>query len=317
MGTERQAQEIARLAGLPAGRVAVDEPLGPRTSYQIGGPAEYFAVGHSRDEVVALVRAARGLGLPWHVLGRGTNLLVADAGVPGLVVANRAEESGLIRTAGEEGAWTDAGVVLQQLAQRACRAGLGGLEWAVEIPGTVGGAVFGNAGAFGSSTSEVVTEVEALGPSGEVVTLSGAGLGFAYRHSHFKTEKGRQAVVLGARMRLRRGRVPELLAAAEANRRQRQGTQPWGRCAGSVFRNPPPAADGENRAAGYMIDQLGLKGYAVGRARVSPVHANFIMNDGGATAAEIWALIAHLRERVREQYGVELELEIQVWGEIE
>ncbi len=316
MEAEKLAAEVARLAGLPAERVTTNQPLAPRTSYQIGGPAQLFAVGGNRAEVVALVRAARQLDLPWHILGRGTNLLVADSGVSGLVVANRAEESGLER-AGEQGwARADAGAVLQQLAQRACRAGLAGLEWAVEIPGTVGGAVFGNAGAFGGSTSEVVTEAEVLSADGEVVVKAGAELGFAYRTSRFKTPAGRREVILGAKMALRRGRVPELLAAAEANRQQRQHSQPWGRCAGSVFRNPPPLPTGENYSAGYLIEQAGLKGHAIGRARISPVHANFIMNDGGATAAEVWALISLARERVRQQFGVDLDLEVQVWGDI-
>lgn len=319
MGAEALAAEVARIAGLASGRVLAGEPLAPRTSYRIGGLADIFAVARSREELAGLVRAARTLGMEWRILGRGTNLLVADRGVRGLVIANRAEGAELVREPGGCcGARADSGALLGQLAMRACRAGLGGLEFAVEIPGSVGGAVAGNAGAFGGAMADVVTEAEVLNAKGDVVTLPSSELAFAYRTSRFRTARGRDEIVLRARMRLQPTKAADLLARAAANRETRQRSQPWGRCAGSVFRNPGRAEGaGEARSAGYYIEQAGLKGHAVGRARISPVHANFIMNDGGATAAEVYTLVSLAKERVRERFGVELQLEIQLWGDFE
>jgi UDP-N-acetylmuramate dehydrogenase len=304
------AKEVARLAGLAPTRVVAEESLAPRTAFRVGGPAEVFALAQTVEEVVRLVAAARELGLPWRILGRGTNLLVADAGVRGLVIANRAEGIETRRIEQEAVVQAEAGAVLRDLALNTCMGGYGGLEFAAHIPGTVGGGVTGNAGAFGGQMADVLTAVDVLLADGAVATLSLAQLELGYRTSRFRQPEHRDEVVLRAKTRLRRAEVPVLLAQVEANRQTRERTQPSGRCAGSVFRNPPQGA------AGYFIEQAGLKGHMVGRARVSSVHANFIMNDGNATATEVWALINLMRERVRERFGVELELEIQLWGEI-
>ncbi|MCL4535377.1 MAG: UDP-N-acetylmuramate dehydrogenase [Bacteroidetes bacterium] len=318
MEAEALAGEVARAAGLPRGRVLVNEPLAPRTSFRIGGPAEVFAVARSREEMAVLERAARRLGIDCRVMGGGTNLLVADAGVRGLVIANRTDRVVLAREDdGRATVWADSGAPLSRLAVRACRAGLAGLEFAVGIPGTLGGAVVGNAGAFGGAMADVVAEAEVLNGDGEVVRLPAAELAFAYRTSRFRQGPGQREVVLGAALRLRTAPAEDLLARAAANRRGRRRTQPRGRCAGSIFRNPPRVEGEEgNRSAGYCIEKAGLKGHAIGGARVSPVHANFIVNDGGATAAEVCALISLARERVFKQFGIEMQLEIQLWGDM-
>ena len=261
----------------------------------------------SPEDLVALVRAAARLSVPVTVLGRGTNVLVADRGISGLTI--RMDQAlGRIET-GERFIRAGAGARLAAAAGEAAARGLAGLAFCATIPGSVGGALVTNAGAFDHCLSEVVREVTVVDRAGRVSVLAGPALRFAYRTSIFKEEP---LVAVEACFDLREG-DPELIRREMdeylAHRRQ---TQPLDYpSAGSVFKNPPGAF------AGRLIEEAGAKGLSRGGAMVSPRHANFIVNTGGATAADVWGLINTVREMVLRKSGVELALEVQTVGDWE
>lgn len=286
-----------------------EDPMARYTTFRIGGPADLVAQATTSEALRYAASAAAELGVPWRVLGGGSNILVGDKGVRGLVVLNRADgyrlegepESGVARLSVESGA------SFTQVARRTAEQGWAGLEWAVGIPGTVGGAIVGNSGIPVGCVADSLESVHLLKPLDEPMTWSCAECGFGYRTSRLKEEKGR--VVLSGVFRL----VPEdadlLRERVRAYLAGRQRVQPDGPSAGSVFKNPPGAA------AGALIDEAGLKGARVGGAQISERHANFIINAGGATAADVRRLIDLARETVLRAFGVELELEIELVGE--
>ncbi|MFM7264506.1 MAG: UDP-N-acetylmuramate dehydrogenase [Cyanobium sp.] len=284
--------EVATAAP-PAGlRRAV--PLGEFTTWKVGGPAEWFAEPASREELIALAAWAVAEGIPYRCIGAGSNLLIADAGLEGLTLCNRRlQGSRLDGTSAVVEA--EAGEPIPTLARKAARLGLAGLEWAVGIPGTVGGAVVMNAGAQWGCLAESFVSAEVIDPArpAEPFTLGLADLAFAYRHS-----------------RLQPGQEPAAVSGrTSANLHSRTSTQPYQQpSCGSVFRNPEP------RKAGQLIEALGLKGLAIGGAQVSPIHANFIVNTGGATAAEIDQLIAEVQRRVAAAHAVTLHPEVKRLG---
>jgi len=283
-------------------------PLLDYTTWKVGGPAEWFAEPAERAQLIALAAWAASEALEFHCIGAGSNLLVADAGLPGLTLCNRRLQ-GSVLDADEGWVEAEAGEPIPTLARRAARAGLAGLEWAVGIPGTVGGAVVMNAGAQGGCTAEWLHSVEVIDPArpSTPFTLMARDLEFAYRHSRLQQEP---LLVLAARFRLEPGHDPaEVTGRTSANLHSRTSTQPYQQpSCGSVFRNPEPAK------AGRLIEALGLKGTAIGGAQVSPIHANFIVNTGGATAADVAALIRLVQERVREGHGVDLHPEVKWLG---
>jgi len=276
------------------------------TSFRIGGPAELYAVANDIDEVCCCMELVRRFEVPHFLLGRGTNILVSDEGIRGLVVENQCREA---RLGGNGGTilYAEAGASLARLAAEVGEAGLSGLEWAIGIPGTVGGAIVTNAGAFGSCMADILLEVTVLGWDGEVRTLSPGDLGFGYRNSRFLKQEPKE-VILSARLDLDRGER-ELIGARRCQYiERRRTTQPSEPSAGSIFRNPVGGA------AGWLIEQAGLKGLSVGDAQVSEKHANFIINRGQARAQDVLNLIEMVRERVEHQFGVGLELEIEAVG---
>ncbi|MEB3166644.1 MAG: UDP-N-acetylmuramate dehydrogenase [Cyanobacteriota bacterium] len=283
-------------------------PLHDYTTWKVGGPADWFAEPSSREELIALAAWAAAESLDFRCIGAGSNLLVADGGLGGLTLCNRRLQGSVL--AGDEG-WVEAeaGEPIPTLARKAARAGLAGLEWSVGIPGTVGGAVVMNAGAQGGCTAEWLHSVEVLDPArpDAPFRLMAEELDFAYRHSRLQQEP---LLVLSARFRLEPGHDPVAVTGrTSANLHSRTSTQPYQQpSCGSVFRNPEPAK------AGRLIEALGLKGTAIGGAQVSPVHANFIVNTGGATAADVAALILLVQERVRQEHGVELHPEVKWLG---
>ncbi|MFM8605396.1 MAG: UDP-N-acetylmuramate dehydrogenase [Cyanobium sp.] len=282
--------------------------LGDFTTWKVGGPAEWFAEPGSREELITLAAWAVEQGLPYRCIGAGSNLLIADAGLPGLTLCNRRlQGSRLDAATGEVEA--EAGEPIPTLARKAARAGLAGLEWAVGIPGTVGGAVVMNAGAQGGCLAETFVAAEVLDPSRPAVPfeLNGEALAFAYRHSRLQEEP---LLVLAARFRLTPGHDPAAVTArTSANLHSRTSTQPYQQpSCGSVFRNPEP------EKAGRLIEALGLKGLSVGGAQVSPLHANFIVNTGEASAADIDALIRLVQERVLRERGIQLHPEVKRLG---
>ena len=295
-------------------RLKLGEPLARYTSARVGGPAEFLAVANSAGELAELVRAAWELGIDPLILGGGSNLLVSDAGVQGLVILNRARAVTFYDTPGGDEAptvWAESGVNIGALARQAAARGLGGLTWAATVPGTVGGAVYGNAGAHGGDTAGNLVLAEILQQDGTVRRWHPADLKFGYRASRLKRERelGRRHVVLGAELRLTRGTPAELQAEIEGYVAHRKRTQPPGASMGSMFKNPP------GDYAGRLIEAAGLKGKRLGQAEISSLHANFFVNLGEARAAEVWTLIHLAHATVKSKFGVDLELEVELVGE--
>jgi UDP-N-acetylmuramate dehydrogenase len=288
--------------------VRTDEPLSQHTTWRVGGPADLFIYPRSKDELERAMQIVRRHGLPWRVIGRGSNLLVRDGGIRGAVFKIGEGLDGLSIDGTRVVA--GGGCSLIKLSRQTARQGLTGLEFAEGIPGTVGGAVCMNAGAHGSETSRVLTSAEVLLDSGERVVLSKEGLGFRYRTSVLQGKV--KGIVTEATFQLAHGDPQKIVAEMARYRDRRKQTQPLQYpCAGSVFRNPP----GDH--AGRLIEASGLKGYRVGDAEVSTQHANFIINRGQATATDVLALIDHIVRTVEERFGVRLKTEVQVVGEAE
>ncbi len=293
----------------PAG-LERDVPLSRTTSARVGGPADYFVVAKSSEELERAARWGISEGLDLLVLGAGSNVVVADRGFRGLVIKSISRG---VRVLGEdeEGVVVelDSGTFLPSAAKTLARLGVTGLEWGVGIPGTAGGAVVGNAGAYGGEIRDTLLEIDALDSRGGTVTLANEDLGFVYRGSAIKRGEADVSAILRVRHRLSRGD----LAAAEARTREllseRRRKEPVEPSVGSTFKNP------EGTTAGILIESLGLKGLRVGRAMVSPKHANYMINTGGATAAEVRELIELVQRTVFERSGVLLETEIEFKGE--
>lgn len=301
------AASLARLDALAAERgieVVGHAPMAPITTLRVGGPADRLTTVTSRDELLAALRLARDAETACFVLGHGSDLVVADAGIRGLVIRNRA------RAVTIDGARlrADAGTPMALLVRRCASAGLVGLEFGTSIPGTLGGAVWANAGAHGSEMKDVVAAVEVWDPrdDGET-TLEADACGFAYRESRFKHSP---ELIVAATLSLRAGDSATIARQVAANQAQRVATQPLAdQNAGSVFRNPP----GDH--AGRLIEAAGLKGLRVGGAAVSDLHANFIVTDRDAKAADVRALGDRVRAGVLVHSGVELAYEIEFVGD--
>ncbi len=305
---------VARWRQLLAGDEVMESvPLARYTTLRVGGPADVLAFPTRTERLVALVRDAVAEGVPVTVLGGGSNVLVLDGGVRGLVVINRCRGTRVfVGDDGEPRVWAEAGASLAGLARALIREGLDGLTWAVNIPGTVGGAVVGNAGAHGGCIADVLERVTLLYADGQVKDVSAEDLGLGYRASRLKEARltGEMfPLVLGATFRLTRGDPARLRQRADEYVAYRRQTQPVEASAGSIFRNPP------GDYAGRLIEAAGLKGARVGDAMISPLHGNFIVNLGRARAQDVIALIALARQRVRERFGVDLELEILIIGQ--
>jgi len=304
-GVMTAESNLGALAKALGKRVKRDEPLAPYTAMRVGGPADLLVVCESVDQVVEAAALARKRGVNWLLLGGGCNVLVADKGVRGLVIVNRAADIAFGDTVRAE-----AGALLAHLARQAVERGLAGLEWAAGLPGAVGGAVVGNAGAFEGDVAGVLRSATLLEPDGEIVERPNAWFEFDYRTSRIKREKpGQRPVVLQATFELEKSDPEALAARADEILEWRRTRHPSGATMGSTFKNPPDSH------AGYLIEQAGLRGSFIGGAQISELHGNFFMNTGDATAAEVMALIEHARAEVRRQFGVELELEIELVGE--
>lgn len=291
---------------LPA--IREHEPMMRHTSWRAGGAARYYAEPASPAEARALLAWAAAAALPVFWAGRGTNMLVRDEGFPGLIAAYRAQAWHIDETDQTALLSVEAGAPMAGLARRLGAMGWAGLTWAEGLPGSVGGAVFGNAGCYGSDTAAILQSAEVL-VGDELQTWPVERLGFAYRTSALKEAAasfGAQPLVTAATFRLTRGEPDELAHQMAAIAAQRKAKTPAGSSCGSVFKNPP------GESAGRLIEAAGLKGRAVGGAVISPLHANYIVNTGGADAASILALIALAREEVFRQFAIQLELEVRV-----
>jgi UDP-N-acetylmuramate dehydrogenase len=300
-----------KIAALPG--IARNVPLAPFTTFKVGGPADWFLQAERSSDVKAALAAARMDGLPVTILGGGSNVLVADAGVRGLVIR---VHGGNVRAISETAIHADGGVTINGLVRWTINRGVAGLEAWAGTPGTVGGAIYGNAHFQGRLISELVNRVELLQPDGTAVWAAGPDMEFGYDRS--RVQRTRE-VVLAVEFRAGRGDPAALRAIARESLAYRKRTQPLASAsAGCIFQNPDPAVDripeGIPASAGALVDRAGLKGSGSGGARVSPAHGNFIVNEGSASAAGIRALIEECRERVRARFGVELRDEIVYLG---
>lgn len=299
--------DIQRRIGVKTSR---DEPLARFTTMRVGGPADLFATVHNAHELRALVRFARTRGLPHFVLGRGSDLVIADAGIRGLVIQVRAEGS---RTEGTSYT-AEAGVQMARAATESQRAGLTGLEFGLAIPGTVGGAVWANAGAHDADIAGVLESARVLAVDGTERIVPATELGFSYRASQFKspgTVPGApRDVVIEATFRLAAADPETIKTRLDEIRHWRQAHQPLGLpSAGSVFRNPL------GDSAGRLVEAAGLKGTRIGGAVVSEKHANFIVNDQKGTATDVRRLAERVRAEILARDGVDLAFEIEFVGD--
>ena len=302
------AGDIARRIGVKAER---GMPLGKLTTMRVGGPADLLVTAHNGFELRALVRFARARSLPLTLLGRGSNVVISDRGIRGLVVHVRAEGSRVESTT----YIAEAGVPMARAATETQKAGLSGMEFGLAVPGAVGGAVWANAGAHGSDVASVLESADVLLADGSEARVPVGELGLGYRESRFKhpPSGGPAEIVLGARFRLEPADADVIKERLDDIRRWRQAHQPLGiPSAGSTFRNP---ADGPS--AGALIEAAGLKGVQEGGATVSEKHANFVVNDRKGSAADVRRLVDRVRTAVREHAGVELVPEIVFLGDWE
>jgi UDP-N-acetylmuramate dehydrogenase len=291
------------------GNVRYDEPLSEHTTYGIGGPADIFVVPVDADDLLLTVRNLKDRGVPVFPLGMGSNVLAADSGFRGAVISLK--EMKKIKPSGENGIYAEAGVPLSALVETAASLSLSGLEFASGIPGSVGGAVIMNAGAYGEEMEGVVKEVTFVDKAGEVKKRRRDELLFQYRH--LTIDEG--DIVLGVLFSLTPGDEEKIRKKMGEKNEKRREKHPLGvRSAGSVFKN---IKEPEVVPAGRIVDGLGLKGKRVGNAEISPMHGNFIVNRGGATAKDVMELIELIKGRAKEERGIDLQLEIKILGKDE
>src|SRR5262249_9216199 len=305
-----------------------NEPLAKYTSWRIGGPARYFANTATPEELRAALAWAREHETPVFLLGGGTNVLARDAGFGGLILRYRAQEPRVVSEGEVARAWIGAGAPMAGTVRRLAAQGWGGLQWAEGLPGTIGGAVFGNAGCYGGDIASVLARAWLL-IGGAIEEWPVERFAYGYRTSALKPTKDQRPktkdheavakpfvlglsslvpIVLAAEFNVHRADPRELAAQMERTAAERKAKTPWGSSCGSVFKNPP------GESAGRLIEAAGLKGTRVGGAEIAHKHANYIVNLGGAGSDDVLRLIEIARERVCKEFGIELDLEVQVLG---
>jgi UDP-N-acetylmuramate dehydrogenase len=289
-------------------RLRENQPLARYTSARIGGSADALVDIATSDELDKAAGTLWDLDLPFLVLGGGSNMLVSDAGVRKVVLFNQASAVHFEEENDQPTVWAESGVGLGVISRQAAAKGLGGLEWAAGIPGTIGGAVFGNAGAHGGDMSSVLEVATILHRNMGKKDWSAQDLAYEYRGSWLKKHAG-DAVVLSAKFGLAKKPEAQIRVQMDTFLAYRRLTQPPGASMGSMFKNPP------GDSAGRLIEAAGLKGKRIGNAQVSPLHANFFLNLGNSRAADVYALIQEARAAVLRDFGVDLELEIELVGE--
>jgi UDP-N-acetylmuramate dehydrogenase len=290
---------------LNIGKVKRNEPLSQHTTMKIGGPADLFIEPSSLENIQKVMNLIKERQLPWRAIGRGSNLLVSDKGIEGVVIRLG---SGLNHLSINESTITvGGGHSLVSLSTLISKRGLSGLEFASGIPGSVGGAVYMNAGAHGSDISKILKRAHILFEDGSIEWLSNDEMEFTYRTSVL--QKKRPGVVLEAEFKLTMGDRTAIVSKMQNNKDYRKETQPWNfPCAGSIFRNPLP------NYAGKLIEEAGLKGFQIGGAKISEMHGNFIVNAGNATAKDVLDLIQYIKDKILHLYGIKMETEVEIIG---
>jgi UDP-N-acetylmuramate dehydrogenase len=296
---------FTEIQDLNIGKVKRNERLSQHTTMKIGGPADIFIEPASLENIQKVMTFLKERQIPWRAIGRGSNLLVSDKGIEGVVIKLG---SGLDHlTINDSKITVGGGHSLVSLSTLISKKGLSGLEFASGIPGSVGGAVYMNAGAHGSDISKILTKAHILFDDGSVEWLSNDEMEFTYRTSVL--QKKRPGIVLEAEFQLTKGDKTAIVSQMQKNKDYRKETQPWNfPCAGSIFRNPLP------NYAGKLIEDAGLKGFQMGGAKISEMHGNFIVNAGNATAKDVLDLIQYIKDTILNLYGIKMETEVEIIG---
>ncbi|MDQ6596871.1 UDP-N-acetylmuramate dehydrogenase [Bacillus salipaludis] len=296
---------IKQLKELDIGKVKQNELLANHTTIKIGGPADLFIEPSSTENLIKVMELVRKHQFPWRAIGRGSNLLVSDKGIEGVVIKLGTGLDQL--TVKDSEIRVGGGYSLVSLATKISKMGLTGLEFASGIPGSVGGAVYMNAGAHGSDISKILSKALILFENGTMEWLSNEEMEFTYRTSVL--QKKRPGIVVEAVFQLESGEKTSIVSQMQKNKDYRKETQPWNfPCAGSIFRNPLP------NYAGKLIEVAGLKGHSIGGAKISEMHGNFIVNAGNATAGDVLALIQYVKDTIYSLYEVKMETEVEIIG---
>ncbi|KON89185.1 UDP-N-acetylenolpyruvoylglucosamine reductase [Sporosarcina globispora] len=296
---------ISKLRELNIGTIKENEPMANHTTMKIGGPADLFIEPSSIEKLAKAMDMIRRYNLKWRAIGRGSNLLVSDGGIEGVVIKlgrgmDHVDLNGTELSVG-------GGYSLVALSTIISKKGLSGLEFASGIPGSVGGAVYMNAGAHGSDISNIMTKAYVLFEDGKMEWLTNKEMEFSYRTSVL--QKKRPGIVLEAVFQLTEGDREIISSSMQRNKDYRKETQPWNYpCAGSIFRNPLP------EYAGQLIEKAGMKGHSIGGAKISDMHGNFIVNAGDAKAEDVLSLIQHIKDTIFDLYGVKMETEVEIIG---
>jgi UDP-N-acetylmuramate dehydrogenase len=300
--------DLSFLREIYGSRLQENTLLAGYTSTRVGGPADASIMVRSADELSEIVMRMWEKAIPFILIGAGSNLLVSDKGMRELLVINRARSVRFIGTGESPIAQAESGTTVNDLTQKAALLGMSGLEWAATIPGSLGGAIYGNAGAFNGDMAGNLISVDLLHRQLGRQTWPVEKMEYAYRSSILKREH-LQIAILSAELALKKSTPEAVRQLMEQNSLRRRSSQPLGASMGSIFKNPP----GDH--AGRLIEQAGLKGTKIGNAEISPLHANFIINHGQTSARDVRELIDIARQEVEKQFGVELELEIELVGE--
>jgi UDP-N-acetylmuramate dehydrogenase len=289
-------------------RLQEDVSLANYTTARLGGPADALLVATSADDMAQLASTLWQMQAPFKILGVGSNVLISDRGYHGVVIINHAHNIRIHAQGERPTVWAESGANMGTIARQAALRGLSGLEWAGIIPGSLGGAIYGNAGAHGGDMATSLLLAEILHRQSGRMTWTVDKLDYQYRSSGLKRQPD-DVVILAGELKVKKSTPEEVQATMNTFNARRRSTQPPGASLGSIFRNPP----GDH--AGRLIEAAGLKGHRIGNVEISPIHANFFINIGGAKAADYWALIQYARKKVADKFGVNLELEIETFGE--
>jgi len=297
------AKKICRASGFH-GEIRQEEELRKHTSLKIGGPADIFLIPASGNDLITLLKSLTKEDIPYFILGRGSNLLISDRGVRGIVIQVGRGLTGF--NFRDDCLMAEAGVTLSRLAQSAAERGISGLEFAAGIPGTIGGAVVMNAGSRGGDISQVVSRVRIFKPGSGIKDWTGKDCQFEYRSSRFR---GSGEIILEVELRLEPGSLPVIKERMDRIMARRKQTLPLEYpSAGSIFKNPP------GDYAGHLIEATGLRGEIVGGAQISKKHANIIVNRSAAHCRDVKQLISLARRKVREKFSIDLDLELEIWN---
>jgi UDP-N-acetylmuramate dehydrogenase len=287
------------------GKVKENEPLSKHTTMKIGGPADLFFEPNNQEALSKALQIINNYGVKWRAIGRGSNLLVADKGIEGVVIKLGSGMDDFELS--EETLTVGGGYSIVRLATLISKMGFSGLEFASGIPGSIGGAVYMNAGAHGSDMSKILVKAHILFADGTIEWITNEEMEFSYRTSILQEK--RPGICIGAVLKLEKGEKTDIVAAMQKNKDYRKDTQPWNfPCAGSIFRNPLP------KYAGQLVEDAGLKGYQIGGAKISDMHGNFIVNAGGATSQDVLDLIDFIKKTIYDRYAIMLETEVEIIG---